>query len=179
MATISIYLSSCTQKDKYENVTPTIKFKFSKNDTLLFKSESKTDSFIINSCGCSYETIDKTAHFEECAIYYKRINSSILDDSIFHTYQVQYGNDGAGIIWRNIYSSPEIASYTKVDTIIKIGTKSIFNVIILKAKIGLKYWPNDIVSVYYSNGYGIIQYERFNGLIYKLDSNCINKYLND
>jgi len=176
----TLFHSCDTQKETYDKIDPKNKIMFKVNDTLLFKSIIRTDSFIIKGIYDGFQIYDKTNHVENYSVGYLKLNNSKQEDSIYNNsncYNYGHHNDYPTLEWRNIYDWPEVAQYNKKDTTIRIGSYTIPNVIVLNAVNTISYFPFDVIKVYYCHSFGIIQYERFNKEIFILDSNCIKKYI--
>jgi len=178
---ILAFFHSCQQKDTYSNIDPNTKMKFKLNDTLIFKSILRTDSFRISAMADGYFISDKTDYREYLKVGYQKININQSEDSIFKDKSWYCTQRGAGtdasIIWRNLYGWPNLSYYNKKDTSLQIDDLIIKNVQYLFAFPGLTKYSNDIIKVYYCHLYGIIQYERNNGEVFILESKYIRKYI--
>jgi len=172
--TIGLLGFAC-QKDVYYNIDPNTKMLFKKGDTLLFISTLRTDTFNISNIENGYNTSDKLYHKEYQNIYYRKLNNNIIEDSIFSFYSTFRGNNGMGIEWRNI--SETNGTYNKTDTTMKIGNLIIDSVNVLNDSSKTKHYLNDIRRIYYCNLYGVIEYDRYTGEKFILDSKCFSKYI--
>jgi len=166
------------QKDVYYNIDPNTKMQFKQGDTLLFISALRTDTFKISELADGYDTSDKLYHREFLSANYQKLNYRKSEDSLFKDdswYATQRSQTGTSIEWRNIYGG--LGGEKEIDTILHIGNLTIDSVFVFNDSINKKHFPNDVKRVCYSHRYGILEYERYTGEIFLLDSKCFSKYI--
>jgi hypothetical protein len=174
-----IFASACQQKDVYYNIDSSTKILFKQGDTLLFNSALRTDTFKIDQLIDDFTISDKMYHREYISVYYQKLHYTQSIDSIFRdgSYNIQRTSTATNIAWRNLYGDPGNSYYSKTDTIIQIANRTITNVQYLASYSNVKHALNDVVKVFSCDLYGIIEYDRYDGEKFILDSKSFNKYI--
>jgi len=173
-----LFLFACQPKDVYYNIDPATKMKFKQNDTLVYTSALRSDTFIISYINDTYTTSDKLYHYENLDVGYGKLNYNLSEDSIFKPnfwYQTNRDQNSTGILWRNIESSTNYAG--TYDTILHIGNNVVNNVFVLHDETNSTHYLNDVRIIYYCNLYGILQYDKYDGEVFVLNGNCFSKYI--
>jgi len=164
---ILVFFQSC-EKDHYYRISRKDWTKLNVRDTIIYNSGLSKDTFVINGIEDFYITSDKLYHTEYLKIYYKKINIS-TNENTFFTYRV---NNATRIAWNRLDSGKDL------DTTLALYKNIIDKVWYVKNNyIYGDTLPKDTKKVYYSNIYGVIQYELYNGQKFIMDSTILNKYI--
>jgi len=160
-------LSSC-KEDKYFDIDRDTWILLKENDTVLFHSVNNTDTFYVSDIETYYEDLDKSYYYQHLNITYKLVHNEVADNSTPHT--IFRIHDWVDIYWRRFYSDFSYSSKNPINYTIE--SKSFDTVYALNNKMEFNQ-DTCVRTVYYTDKYGIIAYELNNGVIYKIDVNCI------
>jgi len=159
---------SCEKEDKYKLDTK-YKIVLKRNDTITFKSKNSTSKFYLDNIFpinlLGYEISD--------AIYVN-MNKSYQDS--LGAFRITRGNDffyfkiGNNGIFIDLFKNI-------TDTTLIICNKKIFNVFTIVDTTHSKHLSYTVKKVLYCDKYGILQYEKYSGEIFKIDTNYLKKYL--
>jgi len=169
-----LLLYSCLPKDVYNTIDPITLMLFKQNDTLVFTSALRIDSFVIFPLIHQTSISDKQYHNENIEVHYKKININKSEDSTFNAwYQtMRTGSTIPSFYWRNVSGD-----FDSTDTVFHLGNRTINKIFVYNDISTRKHYPNDIKKVWYCNLYGIIEYERYTGELFILNSQCFDKYI--
>lgn len=142
-------------------------------DILYFRSQMSVDTFLISGITNSYHEKNSGNPIEFLIIYYKMLNVNPNTDTIYnYLYDIVRFPDGTGITWKRFY---EGFSTESKDTIMNFGNLQLNNVLVIPETYIDEFYSTDTKTVYYSNLYGVVQYELYNGEIFTLDNTCLQK----
>jgi len=157
---------SC-EKDHYYRINRKDWTKLSKGDTIIFNASSSKDTFVV-SIGMTYYDSDKIYHYEYLNIFYSPTNKKALNSDYYTI--------------RN-YRATQIEWNKQSNGFLSDTTLSLYNVVIKNVfcfsndKLYGDTLPLDNKKVFYSNKYGVIQYELYNGQTFVMDSSILMKYM--
>jgi hypothetical protein len=157
------YFISC-EEDKYFDIDKNAWILLEENDTLLFHSINNTDTFYISNIGTYYEDIDKTNYYQHLDIDYEKIHNGTVDISLLYNIHRTYKS--AIIEWDNYSSGSFYSSVIPMD--FTIDLKIFVNVYKVDNYFESEL-STDVRTLYYTDKYGIIAYELYNGELFEID----------
>jgi len=167
---ILVFFQSC-EKDQYDRISRSDWTKLNKGDTIIYNAELSKDTFVIIGLNDYYYTSDKRYHTEFLAIGYNKINSTIEEKKIYHNYITTRNYHWTQVEWNRFYNGKES------DTSLILYNSTINNVRCINNNSSNPSAFTDTKKVFYSNKYGVIQYELYNGQIYIMDSAILKKHI--
>ncbi len=162
-----VLLNAC-DKEKYYNVDKNTWFLMSENDTIVFYSENLVDSFYISNIQEYYECVDKDNYFQHLDIYLDKIGL----DATHNTWNcnVLRNHKSIQVNWINFYGS---ANYSYDNFILYQIEDREFNKVFKMDNFSQYVSDLDVKALYYTDLYGVIAYELYNGEVYEIDLNCL------
>lgn len=162
------------EKPKYYYLDEATIYKFSEEDTIVYKSENSRDSVIVKDVLKSYFK-GESSFSQVIVIELLPINVVFKDSFYFKEMHIFRSISHASVRFRNfesdIYDDFKTMEY-KLDTLI------LPNVYRIEAIQRTKDIYNSIKTIFYCHKYGIVAYILKNDELYEMDENCIiNKNL--
>jgi hypothetical protein len=159
---ILIMQASCNKfHDVYNDLDRTAWFKYQLKDTLIFTSQTKTNSYLISQLYTSYTINDKIYHDEYLNVVYS-CNTENKDCPIagflrdLEDVTLYYGNTATNFSYKNLIPSTYQLGDSLLDDIYKVNCSQVDSI---------RY---KIKTFYYSDIYGIIRYDMYNDEVFEL-----------
>ncbi len=159
-------LNACDE-EKYHDIKDDTWLLLELNDTVIFNNNLVNDTFKLVNISHYYEYVDKTVYYENLDVDYKHINN--LGNNENYIYSILRNYNTTRIYWQDfdkiiLYSSHNTLSYA-------IESRVFENVYLIRNDSAEEDW--EALHVYYTDNYGVIAYELYNGEVYEIDLNCL------
>lgn len=154
-----LFLFGCSAfEDKYYNISDNELFAYKHGDSLIYTSNyNNNDTFIVSNVKTSYDVSDKLYHYQYQEISLKSIKDSSTEDYSFYNGYFIFGVRSKRFIEDIGVSDAKSFDYT-------LNGKTLKKVYEMKSSTV----PSDIVKIYYTYKYGMIQYNQSNGEFFQL-----------
>ena len=168
--TLTIFLFTCCEKKSYIDLDKESYYQFDINDTLVYKGDITSDTFMVYNIYKETYSIDKRIYIERLTVELHELTKDCTDSTYDYCLAAIFrdANQGTQLYFRNDRSDYRFVEEAPI-TDYNIGQYSFSEVYKIDYQLLNEPTKKDVRTVYYTHKYGIIAYELLSGEIVELD----------